>query len=266
MSSQSSAPAPKTPEMQHSFQASTPPPLPDSAGSSYFSRAIPGSSPARGEASSRGGGYALPDGSIAGKKKSFIGSLKSPSFTGVRSVMSDGWRRSSADAITRSSSRHEQPPYVTAQPRHGSASASTGVGSGGIGLGIPADRTRSVSDQLPYSRPHSRQASGMGVGFGDETPLDDSRSVFMPTEPPSEYASARTSMDGAMVPPPIPAASNARPRNVKNLSLPLSNMHGLAESLEQNTPMVTPSAESISPSIVLGTVAKGVRRKPVPQS
>lgn len=266
MTSQNGLVTPKTPESMYSFQTSTPPPVPESASSSYFTRGLPLSSPNRG-----GGGmsprsysnsnYAGSDGSVLGKKRSIIGALKSPSFNGVRTAMSDGWRRSSADAAP-GQSHHEDSVYPAGQ--------SIGLGmriNSGFGLDVPPDRSRSVSDQIPYVPTYRRQASreGVGLGFGEDLTLRG-RSSQPGTEPPSQVVSARASLDGSTVPPPTPGGtSNTRPRNVKNLSLPLSNMHGVAEQLEERIPP-TPSPEPFSPNAMLGAVAKGVRRKPVPQS
>ena len=265
MTSQTGLPMPKTPETTYSFQTPTPPLLPDSATSNYFSRTVPNASP--GGASSSPKGYTGSDGSTLGKTRGIIGALKSPSFTGVRSAMSDGWRRSSAEAAPgHQAGRLEEPANVSVQPRHGSASAIVRTGSS-LGSDLPVDRLRSASEQMPYLAMYQRQSSrdGLGLGLGEDLVVD-SRSTYSATEPPSEYASARTSLDVSSVPLPAPSMANTRPRNVKNLSLPLSNMHGVAEKLEESTPPA-PSPEPFSPNnVMLGTVAKGVRRKPVPQS
>jgi hypothetical protein len=267
MTSQNGLPTPKTPETPYSFQMHTPPPLPDSATSNYFSRTLSSVSPGAGGSSPR---YTGQDGTSLGKKRSIIGALKSPSFTGVKSAMSDGWRRSSADAVSGQpyTSYRQEDLSSLPQPRHGSASSGTGMRPGlTFGLELPIDRSRSVSDQMPYSMASQRQTArdGLGSGFGEGLSLDD-ESMHTSTGPPSEYASARTSLDYHSVPPPALSASNTRPRNVKNLSLPLSNMHAVVEKLEESS-LNTPSAEPFSAnSVVLGTVAKGVRRKPVPQS
>jgi hypothetical protein len=82
---------------------------------------------------------------------------------------------------------------------------------------------------------------------------------------PSQQSSP--GFETAPVPPPQPQ-TQTRPRNVKGLTLPLTDLHGVAEhadalSLKESLPndQVTPGTGD-----VLGIVAKGVRRKPVPQS
>jgi hypothetical protein len=81
--------------------------------------------------------------------------------------------------------------------------------------------------------------------------------------------STRPSLDASDMPPPLSTTSSlqGRPRNVKGLTLPLSNMHGMAETGASDRSPSLASVEAFSPgNPVLGVVAKGVRRKPVPQS
>lgn len=255
-------PSPGTPETPYTFQTPTPPPIPDSSTSTYFPRQFSGTSPAR-------AGYSPGEQEAAiSKKRSIIGGLKSPSFTGMKSAMTDGWRRSSADAVP-------NPPRLDAA----ASTLRTRLGSANDAYDQPdnrhslaSDRLRSVSDQPFRPLPPGRAATaldGLGLALADRSAVDSGYPVKVPMELLEVPGSARPSLDVSDMPPPLSTTSSlqGRPRNVKGLTLPLSNLHGTAETEAVDRSPSLAAVEAFSPgNPVLGVVAKGVRRKPVPQS
>jgi len=182
--------------------------------------------------------------------------------------MTDGWRRSSADAVPNPSRPETATP--TLRTRLGSANDVYNQPEGG--RTVSGDRLRSVSDQ-PFRPLHTGRAAtaldGLGLALADRSVVDSGYPVKVPMELLEVPGSTRPSLDASEMPPPLSTASSlqGRPRNVKGLTLPLSNLHGTAETEAVDRSPSLAAVEAFSPgNPVLGVVAKGTRRKPVPQS